>query len=488
MSSSKATFPNQRTARLGLVIGLVAFCIIVVMPHPNHLSSQAVHVAAVAVLMAIWWVSEAVPLAATALLPLILFPMLQVVPLDGVAAAYANPLIFLFLGGFLVARSMQRWQLHSFIAYSLTGRGSNKPRSMVAAIMVTTAFLSMWISNTAAAMVMLPIGQAITTKWRNDPAHDAHDTRYFAPALMLGIAFSATIGGMATLIGTPPNALFAAYLKTSHNLEIGFAQWMLLGLPIVLVLLPLTWLVLTRFAFQIPATVSAQGNGHKPLKPDLPKLSRPAKKAAFIIFLAASALIFRPALQALLPSLPISDAGILVTAALVLFAVPAGPNSDERLLNWDDAQGVRWDVLILVGGGLALASAIDSSGLSLWIGSGLTAFSFLPVFALVLLAMVLIVYLGELASNTAMAAVFLPIAGATAMNMGLDPLLLILPVALAASLGFMLPVATPPNAIIYGSGEVTSAQMLKAGAVLDIGAILVVYAAVAWLGPLIIHD
>lgn len=478
---------HYRIARIGLLIGLATFFGLILAPAPPGLPVEAWSVAAIAVLMAILWVSEAVPLAATALLPVALLPVLRVSSVGDVAAAYANPLIFLFLGGFLVARSMQRWQLHSYIAHSLTRLGSDSSRSVIATIMLATAFLSMWISNTAAALVMLPIGQSIISRQRDRRSAQYTATDHFAPALMLGIAFSATIGGMTTLIGTPPNAIFAAFLKTSYGIEIGFAQWMLIGLPIAALLLPATWLILTRLAFHIPDASQSANEGIEPETTSPAPLSGPAKMVAVIIILAALALISRPALQTMYPSVPITDAGIFISAALILFALPARWSGGDRLLNWDDAQTIRWDVLILVGGGIALASAIDQSGLSRWIGSGLVAFSFLPVSLIILLAMFLIVYLGELASNTAMAAVFLPIAGATALGMGLDPLTLVLPVALAASLGFMLPVATPPNAIVYGSGEVTNAEMIKAGSILDIGAILVVYAVAMLLGPYVFH-
>lgn len=481
-NSGKAS-AQQRIASIGLIAGLIAFAGMIIAPGPSGMPGQAWPVAAMAVLMAIFWVSEAVPLAATALIPVALLPVLQVSSIGEVASAYANPLIFLFLGGFLVARSMERWGLHRFIARSLTSIGSDGSRGIIAAIMLATAFLSMWISNTAAALVMLPIGQSIVTRRRDRHSgrEDANDP--FAPALMLGIAFSATIGGMTTLIGTPPNAIFAAFLKTSYGIEIGFAQWMLIGLPIAVFLLPATWLILTRVAFHIPGEARSEGDDNTLEIAGPAPLTVQAKIVAVIIIVAALALVSRPALQTLFPSVPITDAGIFIFAALVLFAIPAGSAGGGRLLSWEDAQTIRWDVLILVGGGIALASAIDQSGLSRWIGSGLTAFSFLPVSMIILLAMFLIVYLGELASNTAMAAVFLPIAGATALGMGLDPLMLVLPVALSASLGFMLPVATPPNAIVYGSGEVSNGEMMKAGSILDVGAILIVYAIAMVLGP-----
>ena len=471
--------------RIGLVAGLISLTAMIITPAPRGLTQDAWAVAALAMLMAIWWMSEAIPLAATALAPIVFLPLFAGIQIESVASSYSHPLIFLFLGGFLIARAMERWKLHQFIALYLIRIGGNGPAALIAALMATTAFLSMWISNTAAALVMLPIGQSIIAHRMNGQGRQlAVDN--FPPALMLGIAFSATIGGMATLIGTPPNALFAAFIQNSYHIEIGFAQWMAIGLPVVLILLPITWLVLTRLTFNVPFKDDPEGIDNSGLPDDLLTLSRPAKMAAIIIISATLALILRPILQLILPGLVISDATIFIIASLLLFATPAQWSKGTMLLSWEDAKTIRWDVLILFGGGLALASAIENSGLSYWIGTVFTKLDFMPIAFVVLLAMVVVVYLGELASNTAMAAVFLPIAGAAAVSLGLAPLTLVLPVALASSLGFMLPVATPPNAIVFGSGAVTSGQMLKAGFTLDIISIFIVYILALLLGPIVI--
>ncbi len=288
-------------------------------------------VAALALLMAIWWITEALPLAATALAPLIVLPVLNVASIEKVAPAYADPLIFLFLGGFLIARTMERWQLHSFIALLIVRLGGDGARALIASLMVATAFLSMWISNTAATLVMLPIGQSMIAERRFvfEPAEAGNSQ--FAPALMLGIAFSATIGGMASLIGTPPNALFAAFLKSSYGIDIGFARWMLIGVPIALLLLPVTWLVLTRLAFCVPKENMQSSGAVNSSNISVQNLSYPARKAAIIILIAALALVLRPLVEVIVPGLRVSDAGILLTAALVLFAMPAGKSENTRL-------------------------------------------------------------------------------------------------------------------------------------------------------------
>lgn len=470
-----------------LVAGPVLAAVVLALPLPHGLQQPGLAVAAVGLWMVVWWTTESVALAITALLPLVLFPVLRVGTVEDTAANYAHPLIFLFLGGFLMAAAMQRWGLSRRVAVSMLRLAGDRPAGVVAGVMVATAFLSMWVSNTATAMMMLPIGQSIAVA--ADSGRDTASRRHrdaFCAALMLGIAYSATIGGMGTLIGTPPNALFAGFMSVNYGVEVGFARWMLLGVPAVLVLLPVAWLVLTRVAFSLP--------------PHLPGLSGPAldeafgppgpmtadeRKVAVLLLAAAAAWVFRPVVETVFPGLGLSDAGIAVTVAVLLFVTPSSTVPGETLLSWDDARGVRWDVLMLFGGGLALADAIASTGLAGWIGAASSGLVALPWIVLVLLVVAVIVYLGELASNTAMAAVFLPVAGAAAASLGSSPALLAMSVALAASLGFMLPVATPPNAIVYGSGVVSAQDMLKAGAILDVLGIVAVAVLAVVLGPVI---
>ncbi|MCC0055866.1 MAG: SLC13/DASS family transporter [Rhodobiaceae bacterium] len=467
---------QRRKALIGLVAGLALFAAILLLPAPSGFSSEAWRVAALALLMAVWWMSEAAPLAATALLPVVLLPVLGVQPVETVAGAYAHSIVFLILGGFLIAAALQRWGLHRAVAAAILRMAPEGPSGTIAAVMAATAFLSMWISNTATAMVMVPIGQSIihglgAGREPGMPEGTA-PAGNFAPALMLAIAFSATIGGMGTLIGTPPNALLAGYLSETSGIQIGFAQWMLLGVPVVLVLLPATWLLLTRGVFREFGFDRASRSFAAPASAPL---STGARLTGFIVALAGAFLVLRPLVEEAFPAIAIGDAGIVMAAALLLFVLPAFDGKGGHLLGWEEAKTIRWDVLILFGGGLALAGAIDSSGLSSSIGALFVDLGALPVGIIVLAAMVAIVYLGELASNTAMAAVFLPVAGAIAASLDIAPADFLVPIGLAASLGFMLPVATPPNAIVYGSGEVTSTEMLKAGAILDLAGIAIVY-------------
>ncbi len=471
-------FPRHRL--IGLIAGPMVAAIVSYSPAPTGLSQQGWLIAATGIWMAIWWMTEALPLAVTAMLPLILFPILDIRSIETTTPSYAHPLIFLFLGGFLLARAMHVWGLDSRLALNVLRLAGSSPRRIIAGIMAVTAFLSMWVSNTATAMVMLPIGLSITT------ALVQHDTKHadgFAPALLLGIAYAATIGGMGTIIGTPPNALFAAFMAKSYGIEISFIRWMLIGVPVLLILLPVAWFVLTHLAFHIGGQEMARAaNAIGAKSSALAPVSRAERMVACVMLLVAAFWIGWPLLVSALPWLRLSDAGIAMTGASMLFLLPVDLKKGRFLLSWKEAADIRWDVLILFGGGLALASAIGESDLADWIGNQLSALQALPLFLLLLAIGILVVFIGELASNTAMAAVFLPVAGAAALSMGEPAFLLTLPVALFATLGFMLPVATPPNAVIFGSGALEMRHMLRAGAVLDIAGIILVALAVMTLG------
>jgi sodium-dependent dicarboxylate transporter 2/3/5 len=470
-----------------LVAGPVIVVTMLLMPVPEGLTNDGWRVAVIALLMGLWWMTEAIPLAATALLPLVLFPALGVAPLDAIADSYANPLIFLFLGGFLMARAMEKQHLSQRVAYGLLRKGSLSLSGIVASMMIATAFLSMWVSNTATTMMMLPIGQSIILAVsQRATVAEKPEIAKFSTALMLAIAYSATIGGMGTLIGTPPNALFAGYMNSTYGIEIEFWRWMLIGVPAVLVLLPVTWLLLTKvsFRFSVPRDLLKGGVIEKEAG-RLGPFSRAELFVSIILGTAAFFWVFRGAISNIFPSLMLSDAGIAIAAALLLFILPGSQPDRARLLSWDDAKGIRWDVLLLFGGGLALASAINDTGLAGWIGGAISLLAFLPIFLFLLGTFVVIVLLGELASNTAVAAIFLPVAGASAAGLGMEPSLLVMSVALAATVGFMLPVATPPNAIVFGSGMLTVSDMLKAGILLDVIAILVMVVLALTIGPIL---
>jgi len=348
-------------------------------------------------------------------------------------------------------------------------RVGTQPVRLIAGFMLATAFLSMWVSNTATAVMMLPIGLSVVELvMQRDPNAPAEPgDMNFAVALMLGIAYAASIGGAATLIGTPPNALLAGFMAESYGVSIGFGQWMLIGVPLAVVMLPVTWLVLTRWVF--PVRLDDIPGGAAVIERELAGLGRPGrgeKMVAVVFVLTALAWIARPLLERVFPGL--SDAGIAIAATLVLFALPVDWRKGVAVLDWDHARRIPWDVLILFGGGLSLAGAITRSGLAGWLGEALSGVGALPLVAIMGVVTLVIIFLTEVTSNTASAAAFLPVLAALAVGIGQDPLLLVVPAALGASCAFMLPVATPPNAIVYGSSFITIPQMARAGLVLNL--------------------
>jgi sodium-dependent dicarboxylate transporter 2/3/5 len=441
---------------------------------PEGLEPSAWRTAAVGLLMAVWWVTEAVSISATALLPIVLFPLLGITDVEGATSPYANPLIFLFLGGFLLAQAMQAWGLHRRVALGIVQRVGTNPRSIVIGFILASAFLSMWVSNTATALMMLPIGLSIIDLARDrQEAQGEPPDSHFGLVLLLSIAYACNIGGIGTLIGTPPNALLAGFFSETYGVEVGFAQWMIMGLPVVGVALPTMYVVLT---WVYPIRLVELPGGAQIIEAERAKLGAmsTAERRVALVFVGAAALwMARPLLADVLPGL--SDAGVAIGAGLLLFMLPAGTD-DRALLVWRDAEELPWGVLLLFGGGLSLASAITETGLAAWIGEGVRAFSGWPLLFIILGTVALIVLLTEITSNTATMAAFLPILGAVAVGLGENPFLLAVPAALGASCAFMLPVATPPNAIVYGSGLLSIPQMSRAGLWLNLASVLLVTA------------
>lgn len=497
----RAPAEDQKKHRIkwtGFAVGL-ALALLVYFIMPADLAHAAKLTAATAVLMGAWWMTEAIPIPATALLPLVIFPVLNPeTAIDDVGASYGSNIIFLFMGGFLLALAMQRWNLHRRIALRTVRVMGTKPTQMVAGFMVATAFLSMWVSNTATAVMMLPIGVSVlllvpklladveelspVATGTRSPGEVAHpqsaDVREaviksnFGTALMLGIAYAASIGSLGTIIGTPPNTLLVGYLDEVHGISIGFGQWMLVGVPLSVVMLAITWFLLSKVLFK-PEMDELPG-GRELINNELHKLgpmSTGEKLVLAIFALAALSWVFVPVIFA---SPPIGDAGIAMVVGLLLFILPAGAQRGVRLLDWESAVKLPWGVLLLFGGGLALSAQFSSSGLTEWIGAAASTLGSVPVLLLVVVFTAGIIFLTELTSNTATAATFLPVAGGVALGLGLDPMLLAIPVALAATCAFMLPVATPPNAIAFGSGYVTISQMIRGGVWLNlIGIVLI---------------
>ena len=456
--------PRYLRETLGTWVGPALFVLCWIVPAPEGLSVAAWHTAGVGLWMAIWWMSEAVPIPVTSLLPMVLFPVLGVAPIREAAAPYANPLIYLFMGGFILAVGMEKTGLHKRIALSLLRRVGTRPDAIIAGFMLSGALLSMWVTNTATTMMMLPIGLSIVALAQGDPEADAFPN--FGPALMLAIAYSCTIGGLGTLIGTVPNALVAGFMQETYGIEIGFVQWMGVGIPLIVVGLPMTWVLLTKYLFKLGRT-PIPGLADLIHRQTL-ALGRPSRDEAWVfrVFLLVVGLwLTRPLLAAWMGGL--TDTGIALLGALLLFLIPTenpGKSWESRfLITWDDAKRLPWGILVLFGGGLSLAASISETGLAAWLGTLISGISDWPVILIILTVTLLVIFLTELTSNTATTAAFLPVMASVALGIGQDPFLLTIPATLAASAAFMLPVATPPNAIVYGSNLISIPQMARTG-------------------------
>lgn len=468
---------------LALALGPLVCAIIALLPPPSGLEPAAWYVVALTSWMVIWWLTEAIPLAATALIPIPLMPLLGIAESKSVAANYAHPLIFLFLGGFMMAAAMQKSGLHKRVALNVVAwAGVSAPR-IIGGFMLATAFLSMWISNTATTIMMFAVGISVIQIVAAQ-VNDKSQVRNFGVALMLGIAYSASIGGVGTLIGTPPNALLASVLQSTYSIEIDFVTWMMFGVPFVIVMLPLTWVLLTRVLFAVKdldtsvvgARLGADLAALGPLRRD------EAMVMAVFVFAALGWIFGKPLSD--WTKLPITDTTVALIAALLLYALPSSLRDGKFLLCWNSAKELPWGVLLIFGGGLAIASAFDETGLAAAIGSGMKGLQGLNVWVFVLVSCALIVVLTEVTSNTASAATFLPIMGAIAIGLGQDPRLLMIPVAVGASMAFMMPVATPPNAIVFSYEELKISDMVRAGIWLNIVAVAVCFGAVYFLsGP-----
>jgi sodium-dependent dicarboxylate transporter 2/3/5 len=453
----------------GFFGGLLLFLVMLLSSSPEGLSLAGWHTAAVAVLMATWWVTEVIPISGTALLPIVLFPILGVMDVGAAAAPYADPMIYLFLGGFIIAIAMQRWDLHRRIALNIINFIGAQPRNIIFGFIVSSAFMSMWVSNTAATMMMLPIGLSVIQLLKTNEINEADQTQYqnFAVALMLAIAYAANVGGLGTVIGTPTNALMIAFVDDAYGVEISFVQWMSLGIPVVILGLPVIFYALTNIVFPIRLKSLPGGKEYIQSEMDrLGKISKPEIKVAAVFILVALMWITRPLLEQVIPG--ISDASIAIFGALILFLIPVNLSKSIFLMRWQDAEDLPWGVLILFGGGLSLAGAIQKTGLAEWVGGYFEVLGGWPVILIILVISGIILMFTELASNSATAAAFLPVIGSVAIGIGQDPLLFAIPVTMVASCAFMLPVATPPNAIVYGSGVMDIPQMVRAGLVLNL--------------------
>ncbi|MBD1223172.1 SLC13 family permease [Virgibacillus halodenitrificans] len=476
--------------KIGLIAGPALFLLILLFFSPENLSKEGIAILASTSWIAVWWMTEAIPIPATSLLPIILFPLTGGLDIDTTTSSYGSDTIFLFMGGFMIALAMEKWNLHRRIALTIISIIGTNTERIILGFMVSTGFLSMWISNTATAMMMVPIGLAIIYQI-SDALEDGQsiDTSKenfgFGKAMMLSIAYSASLGGIATLIGTPPNAALAGVIKEMYGIELSFASWMLFGVPIAWGFIFIVWFYLVKIAY--PLKVKQLPGGQSVIKEEKKKLGLPSfeEKAVFVVFiLTAFAWITRSfILTAINPN--ISDAIIAMTAAIILFIIPAKNNKGDFLLDWQTAVKLPWGILLLFGGGLAIASGFTASGLSDWIGGQLNALQGINIFIVLLLVAALVIFLTEITSNTATANMMYPIMAALAVALGIHPYAVMIVAAVAASCAFMLPVATPPNAVVFGSGYLRIPDMAKAGFALNISGILLVTLAVYYLLPLV---
>ena len=469
---------------IGLLLGPIFFSIILLFFHPEGLSRSANAVLASAAWVAIWWVTEALHIAVTALLPIILFPLSGGLALKATTASYGHKYIFLFFGGFVLALAIEKWNLHNRIALTIIRIVGTNVIHIILGFMVATAFLSMWISNTATAVMILPIGIAIVLQLKDNRETNEDENQIFGKALMLAIAYSASIGGMATLIGTPPNLVLAGIVKESYGVEITFSKWLIFGLPISLLFLFLSWLYLTKVAFKFKQKKFP--GGKEEINNQLKKLGKVSfeEKMIFMVFiLTAFSWISRSfLLEKFIPG--IDDTVIAMSSALLLFLLPS-KEKGNNLMNWKDVVKLPWDILILFGGGMALALGFESSGLALWIGNQLIELETFPLILLLLILIISVNFLTEITSNLATTAMLLPVLVSLANAIGVNPYILLVGATVAASCAFMLPVATPPNAVVFGSGYLKIEDMIKKGLWMNILSIILLTLIVYYFLPII---
>lgn len=470
------------TKKIGLYLGPILFFLTLFLFDPDGLNDASRAVLATSLWIAIWWITEALPIAVTALLPIVLFPLSGGMDLASTSAAFGHKFIFLIMGGFIIAIAIEKWNLHKRIALNIIYFIGIDVKKIILGFMVATAFLSMWISNTATSVMMLPIGIVIIKQLKDNPKTDADENLIFGKALMLSIAYSASIGGIATLIGTPPNMVMAGILAQTYGYEISFLEWFIFGFPVMLLLLFICWWYLTRWAFSFEQKSFPGGIEEiSRLKNELGKISYEQKVVATVFASAGVCWISRSfLLQNIFPS--IDDTIIAIFFALLLFVLNTKKGND-KILQWEEAIKMPWGILLLYGGGMSLAKAFESSGLAIWIGNQMNAFGSFHLFFLLILLVTAINFLTEVTSNLATTAMLLPVLAPIAIEFDLHPFVLMAAAAVAASCAFMLPVATPPNAVVFGSGYLRIPDMVKKGFFLNLISILTIVLMVYFLLP-----
>ncbi|HSI76011.1 MAG TPA: DASS family sodium-coupled anion symporter [Lunatimonas sp.] len=474
----------MNTSRIGLLLGPLLFILIFQFVSPEGLSREGVALLAITAWIATWWITEAIPIAATALLPLLLFPLTGVSGIKETSLAYSDPMVLLYMGGFMIAVSIEKWNLHKRIALNIIAFMGTDLNKIILGFMIATAFLSMWISNTATSLMMLPIAIAVVSQLGNQSLDESLAETTIGRALMLGIAYGASIGGMATIIGTPTNIILVGVIKKSFGVEIGFSQWMMIGLPISVILLVICWYYLVNIAFDLTLAKQTKG-GKEEIDEQLKALgsiSKQEKRVLWVFLGVSTAWICRTfLLQPLIPVL--DDTIIALTGVMLLFVLPSGEGNNKKLLGWDVAEKIPWGILILFGGGLTLASGFQVTGLAQWIGEQFILVQNIPFWLFLLIIIAAVNFLTEITSNVATASMLLPILAAVALAMNVHPYGLMVGATFAASCAFMLPVATPPNAVVFGSGYLTIPAMIRAGIWMNVISIVVVVLITLFLLP-----
>ena len=454
--------------KLGLFLGPLLFLIVLLSPDLLNEKPLANGVIAVALWMIIWWITEAVSISVTALIPLLLFPLLNIMPMADVGANYGSPIVFLFFGGFVLALALEKVNLHKRIALNIIRITGTTPNKVVLGFMIATASLSMWISNTASTVVMLPIAMSVISLLINDEDGFTKNDRNFALSVMLGIAFSANTGGIATVIGTPPNSVLIGLLENEYNIEVSFLKWMTFGLPFAIVMITICYLVLVKWMFpnnqlKFQASKEVIQNEVQKLGP----LSGKEKMVLTIFGCTVFLWIFRTVINNIFPGLGLTDTIISMLGAIAIFSIPYNIRKNDFIIRWSDTSRLAWGILILFGGGLALAKGMSVSGIVDMVAAAIAS-SDISILLTASLLIFLMLFMTELMSNVALVAVLAPVVAGIAIGLEIPLLHLLIPVTVASSCAFMLPMATPPNAIVFASGYVRVYEMARAGIVLNL--------------------
>ncbi len=454
-----------------LLMGPALFVLMELLDPPATMSMEAYQVLCVTAWVAVWWITEAIPIAVTAMLPIVLFPLTGALDLSTTTASFGHKYMFLYLGGFLLAIAIEKWNLHKRIALNIINLIGSNVNTIILGFMIATGIMSMWISNTATSVMMLPIGMAVVSQFKKGDNGKSSDALFVGKALMLAIAYSASIGGFATLIGTPPNLVLAGVLETTYGVKISFMDWMKFGLPISALLMLSCWFYLTRFAFKFEQKEFPGGRAEiKSMLANLGNMSS-MEKIVLVVFLGTAVLwMTRSLIEKVIPA--IDDTIIAMIAGTSLFILPAKKNI--RIIDWKDCVNIPWGIILLFGGGMALAEGFAATGLAQWIAHQMTHMQGLSLLMLILVLVASVNFLTEITSNLATTAMLLPVLAPMALAFDLHPFMLMVSVTISASCAFMLPVATPPNAVVFGSGYLRIPDMIRVGVWMNLISIVIV--------------